>query len=101
MAFAALVILINLLTFALFGLDKRRSRRGLWRVPERTLLILALLGGSIGAKLGQRVFRHKTSKQPFAGFLNAVLLLQAVVAVAMALPASRQWILNGLPGMSG
>ncbi|WP_212591580.1 DUF1294 domain-containing protein [Antarctobacter heliothermus] len=96
-----LAVLVNALAFVLFGLDKRRARRGVWRVPERNLLILAALGGSVGAKLGQRVFRHKTSKQPFAGTLNAICLMQAVAVVAMVIPASRQWILSGLTGVSG
>ncbi|WP_417206586.1 DUF1294 domain-containing protein [Antarctobacter sp.] len=90
LALVGLAVAINLLTFALFGLDKRRSRRGAWRMSERRLLTCALLGGSVGAKIGQRVFRHKTSKQPFAGLLNAICFLQVVAAGAMALPASRQ-----------
>lgn len=91
---AALVVMANLLAFALFGLDKRRARQGQWRVPERNLLLLAVLGGSVGAKTGQRVFRHKTRKQPFAGTLNAICLVQVVVVVAMVIPGSRQWILT-------
>lgn len=96
LGFFGLAILVNLLAFALFGLDKRRARRGQWRVPERNLLTLAVLGGSVGAKIGQRVFRHKTSKQPFAGILNAICLMQVVAAVAMMIPTSREWILSGV-----
>ena len=72
-AFPALVM--NVLTFALWGTDKSAARNGRWRVPERSLLIAALLGGWIGAKLGQRFFRHKTRKVPFRHLLNAIPLL--------------------------
>lgn len=59
-ALAVWLIAINLVTFAVYGADKRRARRGAWRVPEKTLFLLPLLGGSVGALLGMRVFRHKT-----------------------------------------
>lgn len=95
---AGLFMVLNLMTFGLFGLDKARARRGRWRVPERTLLAFACLGGSIGAKAGQRVFRHKTSKQPFAFFLNAICLLQLVLGVVLAVPSSRSWLLSALTG---
>lgn len=54
------LIVINLATFAVYGIDKSRAKRGVWRVPEKTLFLLPLLGGSIGALLGMRTFRHKT-----------------------------------------
>ncbi len=74
-------------TLFVFWFDKRRSLNGGWRMPERGLLMLAAFGGSPGAKLGQRLFRHKTSKQPFARNLNRVIVAQiAVVAVVLAFP---------------
>ena len=51
---AAYLVLMNLVTFWVYGADKRRARRGRWRVPERTLFLLPLLGGSIGALAGMR-----------------------------------------------
>ena len=48
-ALAVWLIAINLVTFAVYGADKRRARRGAWRVPEKTLFLLPLLGGSVGA----------------------------------------------------
>ena len=57
---AAYLVLMNLVTFWVYGADKRRARRGRWRVPEKTLFLLPLLGGSIGALAGMRVFHHKT-----------------------------------------
>lgn len=76
--------LASLATFALFGLDKVRAERGLWRVSERQLLLYAAVGGMPGAKLAQRYLRHKTRKEPFRTQLNAILALQ-VAAILIAL----------------
>lgn len=78
---AAWLLVINLATFAVYGADKRRARRGAWRVPERTLLLLPLLGGSIGALLGMRVFHHKTKHWYFVWGVPAILLAQLALAV--------------------
>ncbi len=77
---AAWLLVINLATFAVYGADKRRARRGAWRVPERTLLLLPLLGGSIGALLGMRVFHHKTKHWYFVWGVPAILLAQLALA---------------------
>lgn len=81
------LVFINAASLTAFGLDKRQARRGGGRVPERTLLMMALAGGWPGAKLGQRRFRHKTRKQPFARRLNAVPLGWAAGAAALAVSA--------------
>ena len=73
---AAYLAAVNLAAFAVFGVDKRRARRGEWRVPERTLFLLALLGGSLGAICGMRVFYHKTRHWYFRWGLPAILLAQ-------------------------
>lgn len=75
------LIAINLVTFAVYGADKRRARRGAWRVPEKTLFLLPLLGGSVGALLGMRVFRHKTKHWYFVWGVPAILLAQMALAV--------------------
>ena len=80
-ALAVWLIAINLVTFAVYGIDKRRARRGAWRVPEKTLFLLPLLGGSIGALLGMRVFRHKTKHWYFVWGVPAILLAQLALAV--------------------
>ena len=80
-ALAVWLIAINLVTFAVYGADKRRARRGAWRVPEKTLFLLPLLGGSRGALLGMRVFRHKTKHWYFVWGVPAILLAQAALAV--------------------
>lgn len=72
---------INLLTFIVYGADKRRARKGKWRVPEKTLFLLPLLGGSIGALLGMRVFHHKTKHWYFVWGIPAILLAQIALVV--------------------
>ena len=80
-ALAVWLIAINLVTFAVYGADKRRARRGAWRVPEKTLFLLPLLGASVGALLGMRVFRHKTKHWYFVWGVPAILLAQLALAV--------------------
>lgn len=80
---------INLITFLTFGWDKRCAIMNRRRISEATLLRLALLGGSLGAKVAQRYFRHKTSKQPFGRQLNGILWLQVIVVTPLLLPQSR------------
>lgn len=69
--------LMSLAAFAAFGLDKYKAKAGKWRIPERTLFLLALLGGGIGAFLGMRVFRHKTQHKQFVIGIPAIMLVQA------------------------
>ena len=73
--------LANMAAFAAMGWDKSCARHGERRIPERTLLTLALAGGGLGAALAQQVFRHKTRKQPFASALLAILIAQLVLAL--------------------
>lgn len=72
---------INLVTFAVYGIDKAKAKRGAWRVPEKTLFLLPLLGGSVGALLGMRVFHHKTKHWYFVWGVPAILLTQLALAV--------------------
>ena len=78
---AVYLAVINLATFAVYGADKRRARRGKWRVPEKTLFLLPLLGGSVGALLGMRMFHHKTKHWYFVWGIPAILLAQLALAV--------------------
>ena len=73
---AAAFIALNLLTFAMFGIDKAKARAGSWRVAESTLLMLAFVGGTLGAYAGRAVFRHKTRKAPFNSNLFVIAVLQ-------------------------
>ena len=75
-ALTAYLPAINLAAFIAFGADKRRAKRREWRVPERTLFLLALLGGSLGAVCGMCAFRHKTRRRYFRYGLPAILFAQ-------------------------
>ena len=55
-----ILICINVVTFLVYGIDKWKAKKGSWRISEATLLILAVIGGSIGALLGMKVWHHKT-----------------------------------------
>ncbi|MDO8799468.1 DUF1294 domain-containing protein [Phenylobacterium sp.] len=77
------------MTFAVFAGDKRAAAAGRRRTPEATLLGLAALGGSLGAVSAQRLLRHKTRKQPFAGELNLIVLGQLGLLAVLAVLAAR------------
>ncbi|SHJ54706.1 Uncharacterized membrane protein YsdA, DUF1294 family [Shimia gijangensis] len=77
----------NALSFLAFGWDKLCARAKWRRIPESTLLMIALLGGSIGARLGQRVFHHKTRKQPFARKLSTILILHGIAFILISVAA--------------
>lgn len=81
---ACWLALINLVTFLIFGLDKWKAKRKekndkVRRVPEKTLFLLAALGGSVGALLGMRAFRHKTLHKAFRFGVPVILALQILV----------------------
>ena len=73
------LLITNLITFIVFGIDKRKAVKGRWRIPEKTLLLMGLVFGSVGQLLGMKVFRHKTNKWYFwfCGMLS--LAVQIVI----------------------
>lgn len=77
----AYLAVTNVVTFLVYGIDKWKARHHRWRIPESTLLGLALLGGSIGAYLGMRVWHHKTMHKKFQFGVPAILLLQGILTV--------------------
>ena len=81
--FLIYLAVVNLAAFALMGVDKRRAKRGAWRIPERTLFMPAILGGSPGAILGMQMFRHKTRHRQFAVGIPLILLVQLVIVVLL------------------
>lgn len=83
-ALAAALILSNAMVVAAFAEDKRRALAGEWRISEANLLWLAALGATPGAYWARRRFRHKTRKQPFGRRLDAILVVQAGVALGLA-----------------
>lgn len=82
-ALAAWLGFLNLAAFAAMGVDKRRAKRGAWRIRERTLFLLALFGGGIGAIAGMWLFRHKTRHWYFVVGMPAILILQIAAVVAI------------------
>ena len=89
---------INLLAFLIYGADKWKAKHEKWRVPEKTLFLLALLGGSVGALAGMRAFHHKTRKWYFRFGIPTILILQ--IAAAALFFAHSAGLLNSLNGMS-
>lgn len=77
--FIIYLILINVITFITFGVDKSRARKNRWRISEATLLILALIGGSIGAELGMYGFHHKTKHPRFFIGIPLIMILQIIL----------------------
>jgi uncharacterized membrane protein YsdA (DUF1294 family) len=80
---AGYLVLINVVAFSVYGADKRRARKDRWRVPEKTLFLVALIGGSLGALLGMKVFHHKTKHWYFRVFIPLILLVQIAVPIAL------------------
>ena len=72
---------INVVTFLVYGIDKWRAKRGAWRISEKTLFLLPILGGSIGAIAGMKVFHHKTKHWCFQYGLPLILILQIALVV--------------------
>lgn len=72
-------IIVNVAGFAAMGIDKGRARRKVWRIPESTLFLIALIGGSIGSLLGMYGFRHKTRHWYFVWGMPAILILQTAM----------------------
>lgn len=79
------LIVINIVTWIAFGLDKWKAKTGKWRIPERTLLLLALIGGSLGALAGMIMFRHKTRKAKFFISVPVMFVLHCVIVTVLVL----------------
>ena len=83
MYFVIYLIVINVVAFLAMYIDKRKAKYGKWRIPEQTLLILALIGGSIGAIAGMYTFRHKTKKLRFSIGFPVILILQIILLISV------------------
>ena len=75
------LIFINLFAFCTYGIDKWKATKGAWRVPEKTLLILALIGGSAGAIAGMMCFRHKTRKAKFMITVPVIFVVEVILLI--------------------
>jgi uncharacterized membrane protein YsdA (DUF1294 family) len=77
------IIVLNIVTFCIYGEDKRRACGQKWRISERTLFILALLGGAPGALAAMYLFRHKTRKNIFKFGIPCLVLIQLCIIVKL------------------
>lgn len=73
------IALINFITFIVYGIDKYKARKGKWRISENSLLLLAVIGGSIGAWLGIKIWHHKTMHKKFYYGIPLVILVQVAI----------------------
>jgi uncharacterized membrane protein YsdA (DUF1294 family) len=77
------LLAINVLAFFLYGIDKWKAKRSKWRIPEITLLSIAVIGGSIGAWLGMKVWRHKTMHKKFKYGIPLILMIQIALVLLL------------------
>lgn len=77
------LITINIMTFLVYGIDKWKARNGKWRISEATLLLLAVIGGSIGAWAGISVWHHKTLHKKFRYGVPLILIIQVALIIYM------------------
>lgn len=74
-------VTINVATFLVYGVDKWKAKRSKWRITEAALLLLAVLGGSIGALLGMKVWHHKTMHKKFKYGIPLIIIVQVAVVL--------------------
>ena len=82
---ALYLLLSNLVAFVVYGIDKYKARKGKWRIPESTLLTLAMFGESIGAWLAMKAFHHKTMHKKFYIGVPMIIVLQMIFALSCLL----------------
>lgn len=73
------IVLVNIVAFILFGVDKFKAKKGKWRIPENTLLAFAIAGGGIGSYCGMKLWHHKTLHKKFVWGIPLILILQIVI----------------------
>ena len=79
----AYFVIMNIIGFALMGIDKYKAKKRAFRIPEATLFIVAIIGGSIGSILGMHIFRHKTRHWYFVYGMPVILVLQIILIAAL------------------
>ena len=78
------LIVIYFISFIMMGLDKYKAKKRAWRIPESTLFVLALIGGSVGSIAGMHLFHHKTRHWYFLYGMPAILIIQILIVIALA-----------------
>lgn len=78
-------IIMNLIAFSLMGIDKYKAIHHKWRIPEKTLFMSAIIGGSIGSILGMYTFRHKTKHTTFVVGMPAIFIIQLAILIFILL----------------
>lgn len=81
--FLGYLILINIITFIAYGVDKSKSRNKQWRIPESTLIFLGLIGGAIGGLMAMVIFKHKLSKKSFYMGLPLIIVLNIIMELVI------------------
>lgn len=81
------LITVNIVSFILYGIDKRKAKRGKWRISEATLLTMAAIGGSIGAWAGMKAWHHKTIHKKFTIGVPLVFAIQVALAIYLLVRA--------------
>ncbi len=84
------LLLLNLVAFCMYGFDKSNAKRGLWRISEMTLLVVAIVGGAIGALMAMSLFRHKTRKPVFTYGVPVIVVLHVSLATYLII----RWFLK-------
>lgn len=79
-----IIVIINIVTFIIYGIDKYKAKKGKWRIPENSLIGLAIIGGSIGAYIGMRVWHHKTMHLKFKYGIPLIIIIQLIAAYMFA-----------------
>ena len=75
------LLAVNIATFLLYGIDKYKAKKGRWRISEATLLLMAVIGGSIGAWGGMRIWHHKTMHKKFKHGIPVIMIMQVCLVV--------------------
>ena len=75
------LLFINIITFMMYGIDKLKAKKGKWRISEATLLMMAIVGGSIGARAGMQIWHHKTMHKKFQYGIPAIIIMQIALVV--------------------
>ncbi|MFB1050873.1 DUF1294 domain-containing protein [Paraliobacillus sp. JSM ZJ581] len=77
------IIVVNGIAFIMMGIDKHRAEKRKWRVPEKKLWLLAIMGGSIGSMIGMKIFRHKTKHPAFQFGMPVILTIQVLLYILL------------------